>query len=113
LEVRGNSFDGVDRTTQKFEHASGGTAELTNNYDATPSTIGLLYKTTDAVGGSTTYSYDSAQRITEKLYGDPSTTSTEDYAYDLLGHVASNTSSLFGAESYVYEARRIAPSRWL
>ncbi|MEO7201919.1 MAG: hypothetical protein ABIZ82_04920, partial [Candidatus Tumulicola sp.] len=102
-EVRGSAFDGIDRTTQKFEDAFGVTAEITNNYDATAATMGLLSGTTNAVGGSTTYSYDDAERVTERLYGDPSRTPTEDYAYDFYGHIASITSSTFGSESYTYD----------
>jgi YD repeat-containing protein len=105
-EVRGNAFDGLDRTTKKFEDAFGTAFQLMNNYDMTPATYGLLDKSTNAGNPIqyTAYTYDNADRVTEKSYDNPSVTPTEDYTYDLDGHVASLTSSLFGAESYDYDA---------
>jgi RHS repeat-associated protein len=107
-DVRGNSFDALDRSTKKYEIAffSGGqtVAQSTQTYDSTPSTLGLLSQSANAMNQTTTFAYDHAGRTMSKTYDDPSVTPNETYDFDLDGRAIAITSSLFGRESYTFDA---------
>jgi YD repeat-containing protein len=101
-DVRGNSFDGLDRTIGKYELAYGTAPVTLNTYDSTGQ-YDLLYQTVNAVNQTTTYVYDNIAKIKQVSFSgsDP----TRQYAYDADGRTASiqDTTGGFGTVSYTYD----------
>ena len=104
-ELRGNAFDALNRSTQKFEDAFGAVAESTQNYDMDPTTYGLLSKVKNGNANAqyTLFTYDETGRVEQKACDDPSVTPTEQYTFDPDGRTAAIASSLFGNERYKYD----------
>ncbi len=104
-DVRGNSFDGVDRSVKKYEVAfdsSGGTAEVTNAYDGS-GYYGFLTQSKNGVGQMTMYKYDADKRMTETDFsGTAPIASNRTYAYDPDGRTKAITDST-GTLSYAYD----------
>jgi YD repeat-containing protein len=99
--VRGTSFDSLDRSVSKYELAFGTGIVTTNSYDANGE-AGLLSSVANAVGQTTTYTYDSIVRIksTQFSQGDGDSRS---YQFDPDGRTASVAGHSFGEISYTYD----------
>jgi YD repeat-containing protein len=101
-DVRGTSFDALDRPVNKYELAYGTAAVTTNTYDATQ--YDLLSQTTNAMGQITTYTYDGMRRVeTVSFGGTAPTADSRTYQYDADGRTASATGQSFGQISYTYD----------
>jgi YD repeat-containing protein len=104
-DVRGNSFDGLDRTVAKFELAYGTTPVTLNTYDASGQ-YDLLSSTANAVSQSTTYAYDNIARVKQLTFGGATPQADgRQYSFDADGRTASiqDTSSNFGTVRYTYD----------
>ncbi|HTU69158.1 MAG TPA: DUF6531 domain-containing protein [Candidatus Baltobacteraceae bacterium] len=102
-DVNGNAFDGIDRSTARYQHEPFGPLEVSNNfYDAAPYE-GELTSKTDALGVSTTYTYDALDRMAGISFSD-GVTPSRNYTYDPDGRTAAVSSSVYGTESYQYDA---------
>jgi YD repeat-containing protein len=99
-DVRGTSFDSLDRPVNKYELAFGLGYVTSNAYDGSGQ-LGQLSSVTNAMGQKTTYSYDPIGRVlsTQFSRGDGDSRS---YQYDPDGRTASITAG-FGAISYTYD----------
>ncbi|MGA8099570.1 MAG: DUF6531 domain-containing protein, partial [Candidatus Cybelea sp.] len=87
-DVRGTSFDGLDRPIGKYELAFGTSAVTTNWYD-TNDQLGLLNKVINAVGQQTNYTYDSIQRVRKTNFsGTAPLADGRSYTYDADGRIA-------------------------
>ncbi|MBF0525442.1 MAG: RHS repeat protein [Deltaproteobacteria bacterium] len=75
-------------------------ASITRQYDQ--GSIGRLYKVTDS-SGSTTYSYDSHGRVTQKQQVTAAVTLTTNYTYDASGRRASMTYPSGRQLAYLYD----------
>jgi YD repeat-containing protein len=103
-DVRGNSFDALDRSLKAYENAFGTVAKTTNTYDTTGN-YGLLGQSGNATGQQTTFSYFSTGWLNQKTYqNDPQATPTKTYTYDPDGRAVTLTSAQFGSETKTYDA---------
>jgi RHS repeat-associated protein len=101
-DIRGTSFDGLDRPVSKYELAYGTTAVTTNTYDCTDA-YDLLCSTANAVGQTTTYTYDDDRRVREiNFSGTAPLADNRTYKFDADGRIASATNSM-GTLSYTYD----------
>ena len=102
-DVNGNGFDALDRSVARYEHQPFGPLEVsTSAYDAS-TYEGLLTSKTDALGVTTSYTYDALNRGSQVSFSD-GTTPARSYTYDPDGRTASVLSSTYGADSYQYDA---------
>ncbi len=108
VDARGQAFDALDRLVSKITfppNADTTAVQALSAYDTSPQTLGLLASTTDAVGETTTFSYDVLGRKSGVSFsGDNGSTPARTYAYDPDGHIAVATSSVFGAQTTAYDA---------
>lgn len=103
-DVRGTSFDALDRTLGSYENAFGPTPKVTNSYDAT-GYYGLLSQTQDAVGEQGVLTYYATGWLQQKQYqNDGGLTPWLTYTYDPDGHATTINSTQFGAENHKYDA---------
>jgi YD repeat-containing protein len=102
LDVRGNSFDGFDRTIGKYELAYGTAPVALNTYDAAGQ-YDLLSQTVNGVNQTTTYAYDNIARVKQVSFS--GSNPTRQYAFDADGRTASiqDTTGGFGTVSYTYD----------
>ncbi|HVN69528.1 MAG TPA: hypothetical protein VMU38_07770, partial [Candidatus Binatia bacterium] len=102
-DVRGTSFDGLDRPLKKFELAFGTAPVTKNTYDASGQ-YDLLSQTTNAVGQITTYAYDHIDRLNQVTFSGTSPLADgRSYTYDADSRTATATNSQLGTLSYVYD----------
>ena len=93
-DVRGTSFDGLDRPIGKYELAFGTSPVTTNYYDGNDKP-GLLNKVINAVGQQTNYNYDSNQRVrTIGFHGTAPLADGRSYTYDADGRIATARNSM-------------------
>lgn len=103
-DVRGTSFDALDRTVASYENAFGTSPKVSNSYDTTGN-AGLLGQTQSALGAIMILSYLTTGWLQEKQFSnDGGVTPSESYAYDADGRATAITSSVFGAEQRSYDA---------
>lgn len=97
-DVRGASFDGLDRALDKYELAYGNAPYIINTYDASNQS-GLLSAFENGIGQTITYSYDNIMRVKELDFGGPTPLETSrQYTYDADGRVTSR-----GNISYTFD----------
>ena len=99
-DVRGNTFDALDRAPGKYEVSIGANAEATVTYDAAGNE-GLPAVKTTGTGQADTLSYDNAGRLTQESFNDG--TPPRNYTYDPDGRRMTEQSATFGTESYAYD----------
>ncbi|HLI94660.1 MAG TPA: DUF6531 domain-containing protein [Candidatus Baltobacteraceae bacterium] len=99
-DIRGNTFDALDRALAKYEVGVGPTAETTNVYDGTGD-YGLLSEKLNGVGNNDTLAYDADGNLTNETFG--GATPNRTYTYDEDGRVVS-LSSTVGTQSRTYDA---------
>ncbi len=108
VDARGQAFDALNRIVAKITfppNADTTAVQATSTYDQSYGTWGLLSSTTDAVGESSTRSYDALGRVTDIAFlNDGGTTPHRTYAYDPNGRSAIVTSDAFGAQTSRYDA---------
>lgn len=101
-DVRGTSFDGLDRVIGKYELSYGTTAVTTNTWDASGE-YDLLGKVVNAVGQVTHYSYDTDERLQQVIFtGTAPQADNRSYTYDPDGRIATATDSV-GTMTYTYD----------
>ena len=105
-DIRGSSFDGLDRPVSKYELAYGTTAVTTNTYDGNGQ-LDLLSSTTNAVGQVTSYTYDTINRVKQITFtGTNPKADNRAFTFDPDGRTASatgNGNASFGMISYTYD----------
>jgi YD repeat-containing protein len=106
-DVRGSTFDGVDRVLNKYELGFGTDPKTINIYDGT-NEAGLLTesKNTPSSGSHQTvnYIYDQVARVQEMDFGGvgpPEDNRT--YTFDANGHTLTSTTPTLGTLSYTYD----------
>lgn len=102
-DVRGTSFDSMDRPVGKYELAYGHphNAVTTNSYDASGQ-AGLLSSVQNAVSQTTTYFYDGISRV-QNIQFSSGDGDNRSYQYDPDGRTASIKGDAFGTISYTYD----------
>jgi RHS repeat-associated protein len=102
-DIRGSSFDALNRTVNKYELAfDPGGAVTTNVYDCL-SQLDLLCSATNSVSQTTTYSYDNIDRIKQIAFsGAAPLADGRTYTFDADGRQASASNSL-GTLAYTYD----------
>jgi RHS repeat-associated protein len=103
-DVRGTSFDGLDRPIGKYELAYGTTAVTTNTYDCTGQ-LDLLCSTRNALGQKTSYTYDTIRRVQAVTFsGTAPLADDRTYTFDADGRTASaSAANSMGTLSYTYD----------
>jgi RHS repeat-associated protein len=100
-DVRGASFDGLDRATDKYELAYGTASVAKNTYDQSGQ-LNLLGQTKNAVGQVTSYTYDTNRHVSQVSFsGTAPQADPRKYQYDADGRVATIANSL-GMMVYQY-----------
>lgn len=102
-DLRGASFDALERPSVTYENSFGTVPKSTNTYD-TNGYYGLLSQTQNAMGQQMIPSYTSTGWTSQKQYqNDGGVTPSETYTYDADGRATSILSSRFGTESLAYD----------
>lgn len=103
-DIRGASFDGLDRTVGKYELAYGTTAVTLNTYDCSGQ-YDLLCKTVNGVNQKTTYTYDNMARVQQVAFSGtaPLADGPRTYTFDADGRTASIQGNSMGTLSYIYD----------
>ncbi|MHB8433389.1 MAG: RHS repeat domain-containing protein, partial [Candidatus Tyrphobacter sp.] len=107
-DLKGTAFDALDRPTAKYSlvYNSGTQTDALNaeslTYDSDPTRLGLLSEDCNQLSQCQTFTYDARGSEGQVQFSDstPSRTMT----YDPDGRVISITSSVFGTQSYRYDA---------
>ena len=102
-DVRGTSFDGLNRVVAKFELAYGTSPVTLNTYDCSGQ-YDELCTTKNAVGQKITYSYDQIARVNEVSFNSQSSEPNRTYTFDADGRTITITDAVFGVLSYKYDA---------
>jgi YD repeat-containing protein len=106
-DTKGNAFDGLDRPTVKFAFSPSSNTTVrttTSQYDHDGTTYGLLWRTTDPRGETTTNTYSergSAASLT--FAGDGGVTPNRTYTYDANNRLVTRTSTAYGTEYLAYD----------
>lgn len=101
-DLRGNSFDKIDRQVSKYELAYGTTAVTTNSYDCSGQSDELC-STTNAVGQTTSFTYDAIRRVRQVTFsGTAPLADNRTYTFDADGRTASAQNSM-GTLTYTYD----------
>jgi hypothetical protein len=100
-DVRGNTFDALDRSLTKVEVATGSAPEATRVYDANGNE-GLVAEKITGTNQSDTLSYDADGHTLGDTFNDGTPNRT--YVYDPDGHATSLTSATLGTETRTYDA---------
>jgi len=101
-DIRGSSFDGLNRGVGKYELAYGTSPVTTNSYDCTGQ-LELLCSTLNAVGQTTTYTYDHIGRVNQVGFsGTAPAADGRTYTFDPDGRTATISNSL-GTLTYAYD----------
>jgi YD repeat-containing protein len=106
-DVRGSSFDGLDRVLNKYELAFGNDPKMINIYDGT-SEAGLLSETENTPQSGThqtiNYTYDAMARVQEAdIGGVAPPEDSRSYTFDADGRTLTITTQTLGQLSYVYD----------
>lgn len=108
-DVTGNAYDAMDRPVQRFQRTPGSWTsypgpmeDWLTAFDASGQ-YGLPASGTDPTGDVTTYGFDGAARLISKSFSD-GTTPNLTYENDPDGRIYKATSSVFGDETYTYDA---------
>jgi YD repeat-containing protein len=101
-DVRGNTFDALDRSLTKYEVAAGTAPEQTSVYD-TYGEYGLLSEKTNPTGQLSVLYYDNDGQLVQETFNDPYTWN-RNYVYDPDGHKTSLTSGQMGTQTLAYDA---------
>ena len=99
-DVRGSSFDALDRATASYEVAFGSAPKVRNTYDG-PGEAGLLTSSVNAMGQATTIAYDADGHVASDTFSDATPSRT--YSYDPDGRTVAVSSPAWGTESYTYD----------
>ncbi len=103
-DVRGSTFDALDRVSAKYEVAFGTAPQFANTYDA-PGNAGLLSVSQNALGEQVRPGYDDIGRIVSMSFAnDGGRTPNRTYAFDANGRTVSITSAQFGTLTHTYDA---------
>ena len=100
-DVRGSSFDALDRATASYEVAFGAAPKIRNTYDGAGA-AGLLTGSINAMGQATSISYDADGRVQSKTFSDA--TPARSYSYDPDGRIVAVSSPAWVTASYGYDA---------
>ena len=100
-DVRGSSFDALDRATASYEVAFGSTPKLRNTYDG-PGDAGLLTGSVNATGQATNIAYDADGQVIGDTFSD--STPARSYSYDPDGRTVAVSSPAWGTQNYTYDA---------
>jgi YD repeat-containing protein len=107
VDLRGNAFDALDRTTAKYTFSPGANPTLsttTSQYDASPTTLGLLSSTKDPVGEITSSTYDELGQVTRVTFtGDGGVTPTKSFVYDPNGRQVVANGATYGSQTTIYD----------
>ncbi len=103
-DVRGSTFDALDRSVSSYEAAFGTAAKVTNTYDSAGN-AGLLYQSASAASQVLSHAYDSLGREVTTTPGSGDTlTPSKSVVYTPAGKIASITASDVGTQSWTYDA---------
>lgn len=100
-DVRGSSFDALDRVISKYELSTGSSPQNNNTYDGNGD-YGLLSQTSNGTGQQRNISYDPAGRLTDDVFTD-GVTGNRHYTYDPDGRIANESNNL-GTVSAAFDA---------
>ncbi|MHB8442722.1 MAG: CHAP domain-containing protein, partial [Candidatus Tyrphobacter sp.] len=113
-DLQGTAFDALDRPTAKYSLVTGsfGTVSPPSNtpvvnaqmlrYDSDPTRLGLLSQSCNAVSQCQGFTYDARGSQASVTFSD--STPSRTMSYDPDGRTISVASSVFGAQSYTYDA---------
>jgi RHS repeat-associated protein len=101
-DLRGNTFDALDRSMTKYEVAAGSAPEQTSLYD-TNGQYGLLSEKTNPTGQTDTLSYDNDGHLSTEQFSD-GVTPNRGFAYDPDAREVSLTSATMGMQTHTYDA---------
>ncbi|MHB8704861.1 MAG: CHAP domain-containing protein, partial [Candidatus Tyrphobacter sp.] len=113
-DLQGTAFDALDRPTAKYSLVTGsfGTVSPPSNtpvvnaqmlrYDSDPTRLGLLSQGCNAVSQCQGFTYDARGSQASVTFSD--STPSRTMSYDPDGRTISVASSVFGAQSYTYDA---------
>jgi len=96
-DVRGSSFDALDRATASYEVAFGSIPKMRNTYDG-PGDAGLLTSSVNATGQATSISYDADGKVIADTFSDA--TPARSFSYDPDGHTVAVSSPSWGTQNY-------------
>lgn len=101
-DVRGTSFDGLNRPLNKYELAYGTAAVTKNTYDSSGQ-LGLLSSATNAVSQTTSYAYDGIGKVEGVTFsGTAPLADPRSYTFDADGRTTSVANTM-GTLSYTYD----------
>jgi YD repeat-containing protein len=101
-DLRGNTFDALDRSLTKYEVAAGTAPETTDTYDGSGE-YGLLSGKTNPLGQADTLAYDGDDHLASETFTD-GITPNRTYVYDPDGRETSLTSTTLGTQTRAYDA---------
>ncbi len=108
LDIKGNAFDALDRTTAKYAFQPGTNGTLTTAslaYDADGARAGLLSSTTNGEAESATYGYDERGNVSTISFSNAANaTPNRTYGYDANGRRTLEGSAMYGTKSSAYDA---------
>ncbi|MBV8364761.1 MAG: RHS repeat protein, partial [Candidatus Eremiobacteraeota bacterium] len=99
-DIRGNSYDTLDRSTLKVSFVQGAIQQWSATYDV--GYTGLLTKACDPLNNCSNASYTPLNQLLSVSFTG-SATPSRTYSYDADGRVSSILSSTFGTEAYQYD----------
>ncbi len=101
-DLRGNTFDALDRSLTKYEVAAGTSPEQTSIYDSNGE-YGLLSEKTNPTGQTDALSYDADAQLSSEAFTD-GVTPNRSYSYDPDGRQTALTSATLGTQTRTYDA---------
>jgi len=101
-DLRGNTFDALDRSQTKYEVAAGTSPEQTSIYDSNGE-YGLMSEKTNPTGQTDTLTYDNDGHLSTEAFTD-SVTPNRSFTYDPDGREVSLTSTTMGTQTRTYDA---------
>jgi YD repeat-containing protein len=99
-DVRGSTFDALDRLLSKYEVAVGTSAEVTDTYDGN-GYYGLLSGKANGAGQTDTLAYDNDGRLLSDTFND--NTPNRQFQYDSDGRTVSLTAAALGSQNRTYD----------
>jgi YD repeat-containing protein len=103
VDVRGSSFDALDRTLNSYEAAFGSSPKSSTTYDQLGN-FGLASSITNAVGQTLTFGYDALGREVDRTANDASTPERRT-TYDPDQRIATLWNAQLGTQTFSYDAR--------
>jgi len=101
-DTAGEGSDALGRPTQLYRNTGSGLLPVTNNYDATPATLGLATSSCNALSECQYFDYDARGSIHQMTFSTV-VSPTRTYAYDEVGRLAS-AASANGTVTDIYDA---------